>query len=309
MLLSDVKEFRESAHVDCLKRLGELNVRHVEQLGSLLAAPDGRYALHRLNVPVDLVQKALEPVIKDRLGLSLSNPFKGGTGNRAALLTRERHSMGYSAGDRDPFWEAAFETALPDPPRPATAPASPAEVVPDRLPSEITLDRSRDFTVRDQGRRGTCVAFTVLGMYYQMGLHSNKEPAVLSAQYLYYRAKKEDTSDADEEGTSIDAALEILRKGGCCLEKNLEYSPRHDIRQDYRVRGHEPRHKEAELRELARQHRIAGHREVSPNVEAVKSELTLGRPVGVGAGHEVIERGLRGRRNAQRELLHERGGI
>ncbi len=63
---------------------------------------------------------------------------------------------------------------------------------------------------------------------------------------------------------------------------NLEYVPRHDIPQDYRVKGHKPKHDAAALRDLARQYKISGHREVAPSVERVKAELALGRPVGVG---------------------------
>jgi hypothetical protein len=283
MHLSDVKEFHELTHQVWLKRLSELNIRHVEQLGSLLAAPDGRYALNQLGVPVDEVQRAIEPVLRDRLGLSLSSPFKRGSGQRVALLTHDRHAMGYSAGDRDPFWEAAFDTALPDPPKAASAPELPDEEIPTPQPSRILLERYEDFSVRDQGRRGTCVAFTAVGMYYQMGIRAATTPAALSPQYLYYRAKCDDSvADIDEDGTSIEVALHVLQKHGCCLDRSLEYVPRHDIPQNYRVKGHKTRCPEADLRDLARQHRISGHRAVAAGVEALKAELCLGRPVGVG---------------------------
>ncbi len=218
MHLSEIKEFRESPHQNWVKRLSELNIRHVEQLGSLLAAPDGRYAAGvGLACRSIRYREVVEPVLKDRIGLSLSNPFKVGPGHKAALLTREHNSMGYSAGERDPFWQAAFDTALPDPPKPATPPAAPAETTPAPLPSTATVDGSQDFKVRFQGRRGTCVAFAAVGMYYLIGLRASASGVDLSPQYLYFRAKYEDNvADIDEDGTSIEGGPASAQRHGCC---------------------------------------------------------------------------------------------
>ena len=126
MHLAEVKGLSDAAGTAMLQRLFKLNIRHVEQLGSLLASPEGRYALQRLGIEVEKIQLVVEPAL-GRVGLSLSNPLKPGTALKS-LITRERFPMGYTAGTRDPFREVTFDTALPDPPRavdpiPPTLPA------------------------------------------------------------------------------------------------------------------------------------------------------------------------------------------
>jgi hypothetical protein len=236
MHLNDVKAFKSADHQCWLTRLFALNLRHVEQLGSLLAAPEGRHALERLKVPIDVVQTAIEPVLQDKFGLSLHHPLKAGTGNKAPLLTRTVYPMGFQfpGDDRDPFQDAAFDSPLPDPPRPSKVPAPPETSTPaSGRPAEVLLEGDRPFHAEDQGSRGTCVAFTVMGMYQLMCSRERLPPAKLSPQHLYYRTKLQDGGDRDEEGTSIDAALLVLKKFGCCLDEHLDYQPRHDIPQQY----------------------------------------------------------------------------
>jgi hypothetical protein len=231
MHLRELRELQETAFYPWRDRLYSLNIRHVEQLGSFLAAPEGRYALEKLGVPVEAVQKAIEPELRGRFGLSLSQPLKKGD-NKSSLLTLVRYPMGYDAGDRDPFRHAVFDTALPDPPEPFVTPlpdknqVSPAAA---DIPEEIMLGPTEQFLALDQGRRNTCVAFAVMGMFEFMCARERRTPVRLSSQYLYYRAKAEDSFGPDEEGTSLVAALQVLKTEGCCLEHHLPYHPRHDI--------------------------------------------------------------------------------
>jgi len=281
MHLSEVRELKNSVGPDRIERLSALNIRHVEQLGSLLASPEGRYALQRLGFPLEAVQTTIEPAL-GKVGLSVSNPLKVGVGNKA-LVTRERFPMGYTAGSRDPFREATFDSPLPEPLKPASV----TPPVPDvreerRRQPELILRPDDPFTARDQGRRGVCVAFTAMGMYQLGRLRDKLSPVQISPQYLYYRTRAEDGFDPDEDGTSLDAALRVLKKHGCCLETHLQYVDRHDLRHAYRVRGHRPAREESHLKLLARKYRIVDYRAVDHTVEAVKAELALGNPVGVG---------------------------
>jgi hypothetical protein len=167
MHLRELRELQETAYYPWRDRLYSLNIRHVEQLGSFLAAPEGRYALEKLGVPVEALQKAIEPELRGRFGLSLSQPLKKGD-NKSSLLTLVRYPMGYDAGDRDPFRHAVFDTALPDPPEPFVIPSpdttegSPAVA---DIPEELMLGPTEQFRSPDQGRRNTCVAFAAMGMY------------------------------------------------------------------------------------------------------------------------------------------------
>jgi hypothetical protein len=284
MHLNEVKTFKDASHQGWLNRLFALNVRHVEQLGSLLAAPEGRHALLRLKVPVEAAHTAIQPVLEEKFGLSLFQPLKANSPSKTPLLTRATYPMGFEfAGeDRDPFRDAAFDSPLPEPPRPRKVPQPPEEQPVDGRASEKVLGEDNPFRAEDQGSRGTCVAFTAMGMYQLMCVHENVEVITLSPQYLYYRTKLSDAGDQDEEGTSLDAALRVLKRFGCCLHQDLDYHPRHDIPQQYRVCGHSPRKKEQVLKDLAKENRIGDYRPIAHTVDAVKAELVSGRAVGLG---------------------------
>lgn len=119
---------------------------------------------------------------------------------------------------------------------------------------------------------------------FQLTQHrlSKRRQRPLSAQYLHYLTKLHDGLSPDEDGTSIEAALEVMKTYGSCLETDLEYQPRHDIRQIYTVRGHKPEHTEAKLMTLAKVNRIAAYRLIGHSVPEIKAELVQKRPVGIG---------------------------
>jgi hypothetical protein len=113
-------------------------------------------------------------------------------------------------------------------------------------------------------------------------LKAGQGSPVISAQYLYYRTKLDDDHNPDEDGTSIEAALRVLKDHGCCLSYQLPYMLRHDIPQGYTVRGHKAQQTETALRDAAKKFRIKSFRLIRPVVESVKAELAAGRAVGVG---------------------------
>lgn len=74
-------------------------------------------------------------------------------------------------------------------------------------------------SVRDQGDRGTCVAFS---------MNANREfilsnPEHLSEQYLYNRCKAIDGHDGP--GTYLETAVEVLTGIGVCRESSWPYNP------------------------------------------------------------------------------------
>lgn len=273
MRIEDVPKFRSSSHTAWRRRLFALNIRHVEQLGSLLAAPEGRVALKRLGTPLESVQAAVEPVLRMRLGLSLDRPLSANDSG-SPLLTRDRHPMGHRLGESDRFRDLPFDSPFPKLNSQAAKRST--------IFGDAVLGPPNTLTAFDQGRRGTCVAFTVMAMYQGMRVRAGLRPLRLSTQYLYWRTKVADTVHPHEEGSSLDAALQTLQREGCCLEHQLEYSGRHDITQAYRIKGHTPRMSPLELKKLARRQRIVGYRDVPATVAAIKAELAQARPVGVG---------------------------
>jgi len=272
MLFEEVPKFPWSRNVRWRKRLSALNIRHVEQLGSLLAANDGHLVLERFGVPVESVVSTLEPVLERKLGLSLDNPLSASDPS-AALLTRDRRPMGHSLAEYDRFRELRFDSPVPRSAKPASRAKANGKV--GRTPPTL-------FPAVDQGRRGTCVAFTVMAMFQGMRQKAKMPPVRLSTQYLYWRTKVSDTARPHEEGSSLSAALHTFQREGCCLEHQLEYCDRHDIAQSYRIKGHTPRTTHEDLRKLARRQRICGYRGIPNTVAAIKAELALDRPVGVG---------------------------
>lgn len=77
--------------------------------------------------------------------------------------------------------------------------------------------------IRNQGSRGTCVAFASLGAYEHFlgkaGAHQD-----LSEQFLYWDCKSND-GHPTEEGTWVGVAFPLLKRDGCCLEGTWPYNP------------------------------------------------------------------------------------
>ncbi len=280
MHLDEIPGLVGSAHDEWRGRLFGLNIRHVEQVGSLLAAPAGRVALERLGVPLDEVQHWLRPAIPQSLGLTLDDSRSACEQIQALLWNNERHPMGFAREELLPFRQAAFDSSLPEP-RPLAVEGERMAAGVD-LPSEHLVCAPRNFPAPKQGQRGTCVAFTVSAMYQLMRHRQGGEPVRLSVQHLYYLAKLECPLGFDEEGTSLDVALRVLVTQGCCLEQNLDYIPRHEIHQPHVVEGHKPHFSASKPGELAKSQRIGGFRHLPRSVATIKTELRQDRPVGVG---------------------------
>ena len=94
----------------------------------------------------------------------------------------------------------------------------------------IKLPKSIDWTakmspVRDQGDEGTCVSFaTACGMKEYQELLDYRKLVVLFPRFVYTECKKID-GIPNEEGTTIRAAMQVLKKKGVCQEKFWPYSP------------------------------------------------------------------------------------
>lgn len=77
--------------------------------------------------------------------------------------------------------------------------------------------------VRDQGERGTCVAFACLAVLeHYLGVQGKYQD--MSEQFLYWDCKRTD-GEPDGYGTWIGVAMPLLKQDGCCLESTWGYNP------------------------------------------------------------------------------------
>jgi len=95
----------------------------------------------------------------------------------------------------------------------------------------IKLPKKIDWTprmspVRNQGNGQTCVGFaSVSGMKEYQELLDYQKLVLLSPRFVYSECKKIDGMP-DEEGTTIRAAMKVLKSKGVCREKFWPYSTR-----------------------------------------------------------------------------------
>jgi len=94
----------------------------------------------------------------------------------------------------------------------------------------IKLPQKIDYTpklspVRDQGDEGTCVSFACAsGMKEYQELLDYEKFVELSPRFVYSECKKND-GIPEEEGTTLRAALRVLKNKGVCQEKFWPYQP------------------------------------------------------------------------------------
>src|SRR5262249_710292 len=152
------------------------------------------------------------------------------------------------------------------------APAGADFAPPIDLPREVLLD-SNLLPVLDQGRRNTCVAFTLVAMYQV----ASGDPTDLSEQFLFWACKQLDGMPDNPHGTTAETALQALQTYGICLEQDWPYVAE-PIEGNF---GHAP--PPANALSAALQRRIPGGRSLEATTStAVRAALVDGHPVLLG---------------------------
>ncbi len=78
--------------------------------------------------------------------------------------------------------------------------------------------------VRDQGQRGTCVAFASVS-YLEFHLSGGSAKTRRRSEQFFYWACKEIDGTPTQEGTTLAAARNVMKTYGVCLHKTWKYAP------------------------------------------------------------------------------------
>lgn len=224
------------------------NVRHVEQLASLLLSPTGEQALKRLKLPIEIseVRDATKRYLQqaDIPGLQISSASHKDPTRPANRLVNL--GLGYRTSNEGTRYLLEYLSSVPE----TVYNIANANSVPeDRLltflndfqlrknnpsdSSNIIYDIESLPQVKDQGSRGTCVAFAtsaMLSAFIDIHVQNFSRSTDFSEQYLYYRAKSGDPSRV--EGTHFEYALQALQEHGICSQHHLPYKDYNDWGQE-----------------------------------------------------------------------------
>jgi len=136
-----------------------------------------------------------------------------------------------------------------------------------KLPPKVNLV-SKMSPIRDQGNRGTCVAFCLTAIH-EYATHPKPD---FSERHLYYLAKHIDGAPSDC-GTHQSAASRALRSTGQCLETIWAYNASAACN----AHGTPPHNAASD----ATQHKISLSAVNPHDIVGIKSALAQGRPVGI----------------------------
>lgn len=125
-------------------------------------------------------------------------------------------------------------------------------------------------SIRDQGPRGTCVAFAGTTAHEL----ASSEDLELSPEFLFWGAKRRDGLGWHEDGTTLEAAIDALHSDGQAPETSWPYDP---VR-DHRVSTYGPpaaATTEARQRQLS----LSGDRIIAPTSSAIRRAVLAGSAV------------------------------
>jgi C1A family cysteine protease len=157
--------------------------------------------------------------------------------------------------------------------------------------------------VRNQGARGTCVAFAVVSLL-EHHYGPKKGPLDLAEQYLFWAAKESPHDhDSKDDGTTLRCAMDALMHHGVCTETHWPYEPR----QNRRSVTHGPPPDDAHEDAKDRVHpKLRYEASLRNNADVLHGLLAQGRPVAITL--PVFKDKLTSRRHNWNNDFAERSG-
>ena len=238
--LLNVKGF----HQGVTERLSELGINDAEQLVAVTAVPKVLEGLsqHLKVAPAELTQavESARQTLPEQLASELSRPVQ------------TQFALG--AFDPTPASNAATAKLMPK--------GLAAKALPAALPTSVNHAGSMG-PVKNQGSRGTCVAFGSTAMHEYWN-HVIGRPQKFSEQFLYEEIKRVD-GHPNDCGTWLVYAVQVLKNLGECLESVWGYNPNQPCNHN----GTEP----ANARANAAQFKITANMLNAKDVHAIKAAL------------------------------------
>lgn len=138
------------------------------------------------------------------------------------------------------------------------------------------MSRSIDLRIqitqlKDQGRRGTCVACAATSAHELVRV----EGVEFSIEYLHWASKRRDGLPRQSEGTTLEAAKDALGQDGQPLEASWPY----DETRDQWTAAYQPT---LSAINEARQRRLNGGEMLSPSALSIRMAVDRGHPVVLG---------------------------
>lgn len=248
-------------------------VRDADQLATLASSFQGRVALSQLQAQPKAEE--ISRLLADKAGLAQAASL--------AAAARQPHGLGYRIprelsrlrfGDRVERAAFGFRSSPSDDEiygaREKAVEAPPTKQELAALPSRFDLGAITT-PVRDQGFRGTCVAFSATALLETKLWRDIMIPIDLSEQYVYFLARRNDP-DRSMDGTFPRYAFDGLVANGACHESFWPYQDFHDWGQALTFEV--PIHNLWMLESDALQRRVTAYRRVeATSVAALKAEL------------------------------------
>lgn len=134
-----------------------------------------------------------------------------------------------------------------------------------------SIDLRANFTsVKDQGQMGACTAFATVSIFESILKKNDKKDSDLSEQFVYYNARKSESSTSIDGGCSLFSAVKTMAMEGVCSEELFPYNP-----DCYTAKPPLEAYSDAENRKVVKA------KSVKRNLNDLKSAVFEGYPVAI----------------------------
>lgn len=106
---------------------------------------------------------------------------------------------------------------------PLTSPGPLAIERAEGLPGKIQIEEVH--AIRDQGRRGTCVAQATTAAFENLNIREGKDPKIDFSEQFCYWSTKQDDGHPNSDGSWAKVCFPSLAKRGICSEELWKYNP------------------------------------------------------------------------------------